>query len=235
MELKKVQERIIKNKIEKGFGVGDINQEFLLLYGEVNEAYMAHLKGDKENLKEELADVAIYLLGISEMLGVDLEKEIDGKLKKNERRTYVTLENGTHVKLNKLCDVNGKELASVFGKVVVDENLRIDLIDVMNKLSNVCSNETFNALSKLKITDFCGREDEFERLNSLVNMTEAMADISNGKSHLIDANILKDDLFRNYAVANLKPGTELFLYTYGDDYCLTYLDQKEIAEQLKFQ
>lgn len=235
MELKKVQERIIKNKIEKGFGVGDINQEFLLLYGEVNEAYMAHLKGDKENLKEELADVAIYLLGISEMFGVDLETEIEKKIKKNESRTYVTLENGTHVKLNKLCDVNGNKIATVVGKIVVDNECRVDLFDVMNKISNVCPNSASDALAKLKVTDFCGREDEFECLENLVNMNESLANISAGKSYFIDAGVLKDDLFRNYAVANLKPGTELFLYTYGDDYCLTYLDQKEIAEQLKFQ
>ena len=46
------------------------------------ESYEAYRK-KKNDLDEELADVAIYLLGISEILGVDLEKEILHKLIKN--------------------------------------------------------------------------------------------------------------------------------------------------------
>jgi len=40
------------------------------------------------NVGEELADVAIYLLGLSEILGVDLENEIVKKVDKNEKREY---------------------------------------------------------------------------------------------------------------------------------------------------
>lgn len=42
----------------------------------------------KDDLGEELADVAIYLLGLSEMLDFDLEDEIMKKVSKNERRVY---------------------------------------------------------------------------------------------------------------------------------------------------
>lgn len=37
---------------------------------------------------EELADVAIYLLGLSEILGIDLEDEIQKKVYKNSKREY---------------------------------------------------------------------------------------------------------------------------------------------------
>lgn len=47
----------------------------------------------KDDLGEELADVAIYLLGLSEILGYDLEKEILNKMDKNAKRVYKT-ENG---------------------------------------------------------------------------------------------------------------------------------------------
>lgn len=50
------------------------------MYGEVNELFQAWLKNDQENINEELADVAIFLLGISEMLGSDLGEDI---VKKN--------------------------------------------------------------------------------------------------------------------------------------------------------
>ena len=42
----------------------------------------------KDDLGEELADVAIYLLGLSEVLDFDLEDEIMKKVSKNERRVY---------------------------------------------------------------------------------------------------------------------------------------------------
>ena len=46
---------------------------------------------------EELADVAIFLLGIAEMKGIDLQKEIEKKEKINESRECVTNELGHRV------------------------------------------------------------------------------------------------------------------------------------------
>lgn len=79
IDLKKIQKEIYQNKIDKGFNVTDINKEFCLTYGEMAEAYEAWRK-NKDNLGEEIADVTIYLLGLSEILGVDLETEILKKL-----------------------------------------------------------------------------------------------------------------------------------------------------------
>ena len=50
------------------------------------EAYEAYRK--KNDLGEELADVVIYLLWISEILGIDLEKEILYKINSNVHREY---------------------------------------------------------------------------------------------------------------------------------------------------
>ena len=60
--------------------------ELLLLYGEVNELFQAWLKEDQENINEELADVAIFLLGISEMLGSDLGEDIVKKMVINGKK-----------------------------------------------------------------------------------------------------------------------------------------------------
>lgn len=87
MELKEMQKRVYQNKLNKGFNVTDVPKEFCYLYGEVSEAYDAYLK-NKDDLGEELADIAIYLLGLSEILGFNLEEQIEYKMKKNERRTY---------------------------------------------------------------------------------------------------------------------------------------------------
>lgn len=87
VDLNKIQKEIYKNKVEKGFNVTDINKEFCLAYGELGEAYEAWRK-KKDDLGEELADVAIYLLGLSEILGINLEKEILHKIYKNSKREY---------------------------------------------------------------------------------------------------------------------------------------------------
>ena len=87
MELRKIQKDVWQNKVNKGFNTTDVNKEFCLLYGEVSEAYDAWRK-KKDDLNEELADIAIYLIGLSEMLGFDLATEIEKKVLKNEKRIY---------------------------------------------------------------------------------------------------------------------------------------------------
>lgn len=86
--MKQMQKAVYQNKLDHGFNVTDVPYEFLLLYGEVGEAYAAWLK-KKPDLGEELADVAIYLMGIAEIVGIDLEDEIRRKMEINRNRKYV--------------------------------------------------------------------------------------------------------------------------------------------------
>ena len=69
-DLKKLQKEIYQNKVNKGFNITDINND----------------------LGEELADVAIYLLGLSEILNIDLEDEILKKVYKNSKREYKVID-----------------------------------------------------------------------------------------------------------------------------------------------
>ena len=87
MDLRETQRAVYQNKLNKGFNVTDVNKEFCLLYGEVSEAYEAWRK-KQADVGEELADVAIYLLGLSEILGIDLATEIEKKVVKNIGREY---------------------------------------------------------------------------------------------------------------------------------------------------
>ena len=97
MSIKELQKRAYDNKVKHGFNLDDINFEFCLLYGEVGEAYHAWLMKE-DGLGSELADVGIYLLGLSEMLGIDLGKEIEKKMAINEKRVYKSAANGVLVK-----------------------------------------------------------------------------------------------------------------------------------------
>lgn len=101
IDLKKMQKEVIQNKINHGFNTTDISMEFCLANGELGEAYIAWLK-KKDDVGEEIADVAIYLLGISEILGINLEKEIKNKIKKNKKRVYKPDKNGVLLKVEEL-------------------------------------------------------------------------------------------------------------------------------------
>ncbi len=98
IDLNLVGKKVIENKKNKGFSLGNIEKEFCLLYGEVGEAYDAYRK-NKEDLPSEFADVALYMLGICEYLNIDLEKAINEKLKINENRTYKEV-NGVKIKVD---------------------------------------------------------------------------------------------------------------------------------------
>lgn len=91
------QARAWANKIVRGFNTTDVPTEFMLLIEEAGEAFSKWRKG-QPGVGEELADMAIFLFGLAQMTGVDLEAEIEAKLAVNERRAYVQLPNGTHVK-----------------------------------------------------------------------------------------------------------------------------------------
>ena len=96
MTLKELQKEILENKKRQGFNTTDMNEEFCHLNTEVGEAYDAWFR-DLETFPEELADVAIFMLGIAEMKGIDLQKEIERKEKINESRECVTNELGHRV------------------------------------------------------------------------------------------------------------------------------------------
>ena len=106
VDLNKLQKDIYQNKVNKGFNISDINKEFCLTYGEVAEAYEAWRK-KKDDLGEELADVAIYLLGLSEILGIDLEAETQKKVYKNSKREYKVI-NGVNTRIKEFEDDSEK-------------------------------------------------------------------------------------------------------------------------------
>ena len=99
VDITKLQNSVFQNKLSKGFNTTDINTEFCLLYGEVAEAFEAYKNGE-DGIGEELADIAIYLMGLSQMLGINLEEEILKKIAKNENRRYEVI----HGVLKRICD-----------------------------------------------------------------------------------------------------------------------------------
>lgn len=96
-ELKRLQQLVLENKKKHGFNTTNVEQEFCYLYGEVSEAYDAYYK-QKSTLPEELADSAIFLLGIAEILSIDLYEEIIKKMRVNSDRHYTFTDEGKPIK-----------------------------------------------------------------------------------------------------------------------------------------
>lgn len=101
MDIRSVQKLAWDNKVAKGFNTTDVPLEFCLLTGEVAEAFDSWRKGHAD-VAEELADAAIFLVGLAEMVGADLQDAVVAKLAANEVRVYHPLSNGVLVKAQQL-------------------------------------------------------------------------------------------------------------------------------------
>lgn len=67
------------------------------------EEVRKHLSGDGfDNVKEEIADIAIYLLLLSHDLGIDLSDAMKKKIRKNEEKYPVAKAKGSARKYNQL-------------------------------------------------------------------------------------------------------------------------------------
>lgn len=97
MTLEEMQKEAWENKLRHGFNTTNVEKEFCLLTSEVGEAYMAYLR-NKDGLGEELADIAIYVLGLSELLGYSLKEEIEKKMEINKNRKYKLNDYGVLIK-----------------------------------------------------------------------------------------------------------------------------------------
>jgi len=105
MQIRSAQKLAWENKVAKGFNTTDVPLEFCLLQGEIAETFDAWRKG-REDVGEELADVAIYLLSLAEMTGIDLQDQIEAKMAKNAARVYHRLSNGVLVKTRRNDDAD---------------------------------------------------------------------------------------------------------------------------------
>ena len=88
IDLKELQKEVMRNKIEKGFNTKDVAMEFCRAHEELSEAYSKYSKNES-GVDEEFADVAIFVLGMCEILGFDLEDALIRKIEKNKNRKYI--------------------------------------------------------------------------------------------------------------------------------------------------
>jgi len=88
VNLKELQKEVMRNKLEKGFNTTDTSLEFCRAHEELSEAFSKYNKG-QDGVAEEFADVMIFILGMCEKFGFDMEKELVKKIEKNKKRKYI--------------------------------------------------------------------------------------------------------------------------------------------------
>ncbi len=87
VDLKELQKEVMRNKMEKGFNLTNVALEFCRAHEELSEAFSKHNK-NQPGVAEEFADVMIFILGMCENMGFDLEKELIRKIEINKKRKY---------------------------------------------------------------------------------------------------------------------------------------------------
>jgi len=88
VDLKELQKEVMRNKTEKGFNLTNTALEFCRAHEELSEAFSKFNK-NQDGVAEEFADVMIFILGMCENMGFDLEKELVTKIEKNKKRKYI--------------------------------------------------------------------------------------------------------------------------------------------------
>jgi dCTP diphosphatase len=61
-----------------------------------------YIKENKEEIQDEIADVAMYLFELADNLNIDLAEAMKNKLEKNSKKYPVEKAKGKHTKYNKL-------------------------------------------------------------------------------------------------------------------------------------
>jgi dCTP diphosphatase len=113
-EIKQITNKILKFRAERDWeqfhNNKDVALSLVLEASEVLEHFQwkspkevkEHGKECKDELADELADVAIYLLELADNLKIDLPKAIENKMKKNALKYPVHKAKGRHTKYNLL-------------------------------------------------------------------------------------------------------------------------------------
>jgi NTP pyrophosphatase (non-canonical NTP hydrolase) len=113
-EIKKITEKIKKFRDErdwmqfhdpKNMAISIIIESSELLehfQWKTKEEVYLYLKSNKNEIEEEIADVAMYLFELADNLGIDLIKAMEQKLEKNSKKYPIEKAKGKHTKYTRL-------------------------------------------------------------------------------------------------------------------------------------
>lgn len=107
MNLEELKERIKKFNNERDWdkfhSPENLSKSISIEAGELLECFQwDNDKFDKDCVKDEMADIFVYLLDLSNKLGIDLIEETNNKMDKNEQKYPIDKCKGKSTKYDKL-------------------------------------------------------------------------------------------------------------------------------------
>ena len=96
--INQLMERISKNKLAKGFPIGDIDYDTNKLKEELDEMVEAWKEGDNNHLGEELSDIIILALGIASYKKLNMEIHLLVKMNRIEKRKITQVQQNLFTK-----------------------------------------------------------------------------------------------------------------------------------------
>lgn len=88
MTLKELQKVVFDNKVARDFNITDVGKEIILLREELDELVAAYGQNDHEEMVDAVGDIAIYCIGLFQILGVDAETVLGSIALTNLTRTH---------------------------------------------------------------------------------------------------------------------------------------------------
>ena len=80
------KERVLARTVKVTEELGELCEEILAFYKDQRKEKLDNL--DKDNLSDEFADVVIVTLLLAKSMGIDIEKALEDKIAKIEKRDY---------------------------------------------------------------------------------------------------------------------------------------------------
>lgn len=96
-DISSLQKEIFSNKQRRGFNTTDVGKEIILMIEELGELAKAYKKSNKkpageidnrEEIIDAIGDLAVYCLGLCEMLKIDSGETLKKIIENNRDRTH---------------------------------------------------------------------------------------------------------------------------------------------------
>ena len=174
MDIRLAQKIAWGNKRAKGVNMTDVPLQFDLLRNEVAQALDTWHKGCQE-VSKELADVAIFLLGLAEMVGTDLQEAVEARLAADDSGASGQL--GTGVTANAAVAATGA--VATQGKLVRDKIPQIIRSKGEEPMIYTASVEEYGLRLRDKlreeVEEFLASDNDPEELADILEVLHALA------------------------------------------------------------
>ena len=174
MNIRSAQKIARDTRLAKGINAEDISLGFCLLSDEVAKALDIWNTGRQE-VAEELATIAVFLLRLAEMVGTDLQEVVEAKLAVSKSKVYGQLQSGLPVR-----DAAVVTTATMsHGKLVRDKIPQIIRSRGQEPVIYTADIEEYSTRLRDKlreeVEEYLGSDDDREELADILEVLYALA------------------------------------------------------------